>query len=153
MHLKVVSQVQLNANATIYIMNFSRSALIFSGEGIMQGPNLSTQQRLFCIRVALQSSFESDVLLIIWLSDDETLFQDWINRTNSAKLRISIINWLSNRWGPPIIDVEIPSRFLRIAYLLQFHSDFWKVFWKCQQNKVVKKQWPFIGITSFPELI
>ena len=38
-----------------YVLNFSRSALISSGEGVMQGLNLSKQQKSLSIMVTLQS--------------------------------------------------------------------------------------------------
>ena len=43
--------------------------------------------------------------------DDEILFQNWFNIARFTKVRVSIINRLSNRWGPPIIDVEFSGRF------------------------------------------
>ena len=72
------------------------------------------------------------------LSDDEILFQNWFNIPNFTKVRISIINRLSNRWGPPIIDVELTGRFQSLVNtqgLLKWHHAWTanrkKKFWFC----------------------
>ena len=63
-------------------------------------------------------TIESDGLK---MSDGEILLQNWFNKAHSAKLWISINNRLSNRCGPPIIDVKIPGRFPSLLYTYHIH--------------------------------